>query len=63
MTEAFEQLALNIMGTAAAAMPKATGVAVGWAPALPSPAPIQKGTRVLISLWDSLMCGRVPKNA
>ena len=24
---------------------------------------IQKGTRVLISLWDSLMFGRVPKNA
>ena len=24
---------------------------------------IQKGTRVLISLWDSLMLGRVPKNA
>ena len=23
---------------------------------------IQKGTRVLISLWDSLMFGRVPKN-
>ena len=23
--------------------------------------PIQKGTRVLISLWDSLMFGRVPK--
>ena len=27
------------------------------------PAAIQKGTRVLISLWDSLMFGRVPKNA
>ena len=25
--------------------------------------PIQKGTRVLVSLWDSLMFGRVPKNA
>ena len=25
--------------------------------------PIQKGTRVLISLWDSLMFGRVPQNA
>ena len=25
-------------------------------------AAIQKGTRVLISLWDSLMFGRVPKN-
>ena len=24
---------------------------------------IQKGTRVLISLWDSLMFGRVPNNA
>ena len=24
--------------------------------------PIQKGTRVLISLWESLMFGRVPKN-
>ena len=24
---------------------------------------IQKGTRVLISLWDSLMFGRVPQNA
>ena len=24
---------------------------------------IQKGTRVLISQWDSLMFGRVPKNA
>ena len=29
----------------------------------PRPAPaIQKGTRVLISLWDSLMFGRGPKN-
>ena len=31
-------------------------------PPLAPPAAIQKGTRVLISLWDSLMFGRVPKN-
>ena len=28
-----------------------------------APCLIQRGTRVLISLWDSLMFGRVPKNA
>ena len=38
----------------------ATGGSVAcWANARPSLA-IQKGTRVLISLWDSLMFGRVP---
>ena len=30
--------------------------------ALARPATIQKGTRVLSSLWDSLMLGRVPQN-
>ena len=27
------------------------------------PSPVQKGTRVLVSLWDSLMFGRVPRPA
>ena len=36
------------------------GYIVGRSSARPDPFAIQRGTRVLLSLWDSLMFGRVP---
>ena len=45
---------------ALAAQPLQEGVRPADAPPLQLPAFMQKGTRVLISLWDSLMFGRVP---